>query len=356
MLRRTVLMILLVLLPAVLFAQMSSGADQLREGLQLFKEERYREAIRVFRGIIANAERERIQGNAPDAYYWMSRAFLAMDNYEQAAISLEYYLSNYPYHSYAGDALYQKGRLLYLQGEPENALQVLELFVREYPDSEYVGNAYFWIGESLFSLGHLEEAARVFNKVIAEYSTSAKTEAAGYRLSMIEFKKREDELLDILKWSHEEALNSIEQLERRERAYEEAIEAYQRKLSSTTPAAEAAGNMAELEQLKNANEELRRQITDLQTQLALQSQESANGAAELEQLRSANEDLRGQITALETQLASQSEASADAASAAATRRMQALENRAKALQLKEDALAVKESLLRRLSGGSEEGQ
>jgi len=79
MLRRTIPMILLVLAPALLFAQVSAGDDQLREGLQLFKQERYQEAIRTFRGVIFNAQGE--QQEAGDAYYWISRAYLAIDNY-----------------------------------------------------------------------------------------------------------------------------------------------------------------------------------------------------------------------------------------------------------------------------------
>jgi TolA-binding protein len=316
MLRRTVPVILLVLLPTVLFAQASSGNDQLREGLQLFKEERYRDAIRIFRGIIVNAERQQTQESAADAYYWVSRAYLALNNYEEAARNLEYFLASFPSHPYYPDALYQKGRLLYLQGDPQSAIQVLESFVRDYPDSEYAGNAYFWVGECLFSLGHLDEAARVFNKVDREYPTSAKIEAARYRLSMIEFKKREDELLKLLKWSHEEALKSVGEFRRREKAYEQAIEVYRRRLSGAAPGQAAAGT--EIEALRSTNEELRRQIAELEAQ---------SGSAP---------------------------AGAGVASEETARRLRVLRNREAALQLKEDALAVKESLLRSMSEHEEE--
>jgi tetratricopeptide (TPR) repeat protein len=317
MLRRTVSIILLALLPAVLFAQVSSGSAQLREGLQLFKEARYQDAIGIFRGIIVSAERQRARENAADAYYWLSRAYLALDNYEEAAKNLEYFLASFPSHPYYPDALYQKGRLLYLQGDPQSAIQVLESFVRSYPDSEYAGNAYFWVGECLFSLGHLDQAARVFNKVDQEYPTSAKIEAARYRLSMIEFKKREDELLKLLKWSHEEALKSVEEFRQREKAYEQAIEVYRRRLSEAAPA-------------------------------------QAPARAEIETLRSTNEDLRRQIAELEAQRGS-APAGPGVASEETARRLQALRNREAALQLKEDALAVKESLLRSMSE-DQEGQ
>jgi TolA-binding protein len=321
MLRRTIPIILLALAPALLCAQVSGGADQLREGLLLFKQERYQDAIRAFRGLIFDAQSEQQQANAADAYYWISRAYLAIDNYEEAAKNLEFFLANFPSHPYKPDALYQKGRLLYLQGDPESGIQVLEQFVTEYPDSEYAGSAYFWLGECLFSLGQLEEAARVFNRVIVEFPKSVKLEASRYRLSLIEFKKRENELLRLLQWSHEEALKSVEEFRRREKAYEQAIVVYQRKLSS--PAA---------------------------------SETVAQTEAAGEQMRSENAALRETIRSLEAQLASASEGEADQTTAEVQQQLDAIENLEKLLQVKADALAVKESLLQRLIEESEEGR
>ena len=88
MLRRTIPIILLVLAPVLLWAQFSTGSDQLREGLLQFKEERYQDAIRTFRTLIFNARNEQQQGNAADAYYWISRAYMAIGNYEEASRDL----------------------------------------------------------------------------------------------------------------------------------------------------------------------------------------------------------------------------------------------------------------------------
>jgi tetratricopeptide (TPR) repeat protein len=193
--------------------------------------------------------------------------------------------------------------------------------VTEYPDSEYAGSAYFWLGECLFSLGQLEEAARVFNRVIVEFPKSVKLEASRYRLSLIEFKKRENELLRLLQWSHEEALKSVEEFRRREKAYEQAIVVYQRKLSS--PAA---------------------------------SETVAQTEAAGEQMRSENAALRETIRSLEAQLASASEGEAYQTTAEVQQQLDAIENLEKLLQVKADALAVKESLLQRLIEESEEGR
>ncbi|UCF99301.1 MAG: tetratricopeptide repeat protein [Spirochaetaceae bacterium] len=314
MLRRYLLPILLVLLPTLLFSQVSSGKDQLREGLLLFKQEKYQDAIRVFRVLISDAQDDQSQEVVADAYYWISRAYLAVDNYEEAARNLEYFLSNYASHPYYADGLYQKGRLLYLQGDAESGIQVLESYVREYPNSEFVGSAYFWLGECLFSLGQLEEAAQVYNKVIVDHPKSVKLEASRYRLSMIEYQKRENELLKLLKWSHEEALKSVEEFKRREKAYEQAIDVYQRKLSSGAVTAEEK--------------------------------------AALEQLRSENESLKNKIRGLEAQIAALSEGIAE--ESVEPGRLETIEYLEKALQVKADALAVKESLLQRLAEEPEE--
>jgi TolA-binding protein len=321
MLRRYLLIGLLFFLPVLLFSQVSSGGDPLKAGLLLFKQEKYQEAIRSFRDVIFNSESS---GAQADAYYWTSRAYLAINIYEEAERNLEYFLATYPAHPLYPDALYQKGRLLYLQGDPESGIRVLESFAAEYPGSDYLGSAYFWLGECLFSLGHLEEAARVFNKeaarvfnkVIEEFPKSVKLEASRYRLSLIEFKKREDELLKLLKWSHEEALKSVEEFQRREKAYEQAINVYQRKLTSAA-AGEAAGvDSAELERLKN-------KIAGLEAELAALSVEKGEEkAAELPTEPLVEED----------------------------------GNRQKTLELKEDALALRQTLLQTLAERTEQGQ
>lgn len=310
MLRRYLLIGLLFFLPVLLFSQVSSGADPLKAGLLLFKQEKYQEAIRSFRDVIFNSESP---GAQADASYWTSRAYLAINMYEEAERNLEYFLATYPAHPLYPDALYQKGRLLYLQGDPESGIRVLESFAAEYPGSDYLGSAYFWLGECLFSLGHLEEAARVFNKVIEEFPKSVKLEASRYRLSLIEFKKREDELLKLLNWSHEEALKSVEEFQRREKAYEQAINVYQRKLTSAA-AGEAAGvDSAELERLKN-------KIAGLEAELAaLSVEKEEEKAAERPTEPLVEED----------------------------------GNRQKTLELKEDALALRETLLQTLAERTE---
>jgi hypothetical protein len=67
--------------------------------------------------------------------------------------------------------------------------------------------------------------------ITADYPGSAKYEAASYRLGLINQKKIEEELLALLKWSHEESLKVIEEYQQRERSYDQALVAYQKQIA-----------------------------------------------------------------------------------------------------------------------------
>jgi len=207
--------------------QSAGGQEFINEGLSLFKHQRFSESIISFRNVILNPEAESVKA---DAYFWLSKAYMVLRKLDDAERSLEFYLANYPDHGYFTEAFYQKGRLLFMQGDYQSSIQVFHGFIIEYPDSLFVPNAYYWIGECLYSLGLLEDSAIIFSKVINEYPRSFKIEAARYKISLIDFKKRENELLKLLKWSHEESLKTIEEFQRREKTYEQAIAAYQRKI------------------------------------------------------------------------------------------------------------------------------
>jgi TolA-binding protein len=298
--------------PAPLYAQSIEGTRRLTEGLEWFREGKYQEAIASFRSIIFDSPEAGGGGATADAYYWIARSYMALGMLDEAERNLEYFLSTYPAHRLYPDAVYQKGRLLFLQGDPEDAILEFQRFLQTYPGNDLVANALYWVGESLYSLGRLEEAARVFQKVVEGYPTSFKITDARYHLSLIEFKKREDELLKLLKWSHEEALRVTEEYRRREKAYEQAISVYQRRLS-------AAGQGA---------------------QSATRSQ--------LESLQSENASLKERIAMLEAQL------SGAAQGAEGTVLYEELERRQRLLETKAEALAVKEALLDTLSAELEQ--
>jgi len=260
----------LIGLPFSVYGQSQVPDASLNRGLALFKENDFGQAILFFENLAAEAQGTAVEA---DATFWLAKSLLAVRDLGRAAAALEYFLSSFPEHPAYPEAFYQKGRLLYLQGEHESAILVLEEYIRIYPQMDFVPNAYYWIGESLYALGYLDEAAKVFNTVVETYPKSFKVEAARYRLSLITFKKRENELMKLLKWSHEETLKTIEEFQRREKAYEQAVAAYQRQIATLKqdqPDADAQGSVTsqELQALQAENARLQALVESLQLQLA----------------------------------------------------------------------------------------
>jgi tetratricopeptide (TPR) repeat protein len=150
-----------------------------------------------------------------------------------------------------------------MQEEYESAIKVLQAFITSSPKSSYVSSAWFWVGESMYGLGLLDDSLAVYQKIVADYPTSAKVEAAQYKVSLIQLRKKEVELSKLLKWSHEEFLRSMEEYQNREKAYVQAIEAYQKRLAISGSADD------------------RKFIADLQQQLAQKTDEASLLAAQL---------------------------------------------------------------------------
>jgi tetratricopeptide (TPR) repeat protein len=276
---RNTILAFLLFVAAQGWPQSGNAEAELQAGLQAFRQQQYQQALQSFRRII-----DEQAAQAPDAEYWSAMAYMALDMLDEADRTLEHYLARYPGHALFGEAQYQKTRLLFLERDYENTLQASYEFIRSNPGSSFVPNAYFWIGESLYSLGRLEEAERVFAKVLRDYPQSYKVEAASYRLSLLEFKKREEELLRLLKWSHEEFLRAVEEYQRREKAYEQALAAYQQRTGS--PEQKQAEARA-LEEAKAENAALRGKLQLLETQTLGEAQERQEKARQLAELEKA---------------------------------------------------------------------
>lgn len=225
-----VTMLLCLLLASPLIAQNNSLSPKelVQEGIGRFQQGAFEQALLRFREALLNAEEPTVEA---DAYFWIAKAAMGLERLNEAEQNLEYYLLNYEGHRYFPEANYQRGRLLFLQQDYQEAIQAFQRFLEEFPDSPFVANAYYWTGESLYELGRLEEAERLFRTVVREFPTSFRVEAARYRLSLIELKKREEELLRLLQWSHESFLAAQEDFERRQQSYEEALDEYQERLA-----------------------------------------------------------------------------------------------------------------------------
>ncbi len=289
-------------------AQAFGSPADLDEGIRLYRDGQYEQANARFRSFIADPA---AAARRPDVYLLMAKSSIAVGKLDDAEKSLEYYLANFGGSPDYPEALYQKGRLLYLQEQYEESIQSLQSFIASNPSSPFVSSAWFWVGESLSSLGRIDDAERVFRKIVTDYPSSVKVEAAQYRISVIRLQKKELELARLLTWSHEDFLKSIEELQRREKTYEQAIEAYQKKLGSAGADQDA------------------RTVADLRAELEKKTAEAAELSAKLAQLTGS----AAPAASSQTDLAAE------------------LQRRERMLAIKEQALALKEKYLLQLESG-----
>ncbi len=307
--------------------------DYLKSGIEKFTRTEYNAALLDFREIILS---QRLKDAHGDGYFWIAKCYIALGQLDEAEKNLEYFLINFKGNQYYPESYYQKGRLLYLQGEYEKSLEVLQSFLESYKDSPFASNALYWVGENLYSLGMLDEALNVFHSVVETYPTSFKVEAAGYRISLIELKKRERELLKLLKWSHEESLKTLEEFQKREKTYEQALATYQRKLSLIS------------------EKELETELQKLEKELRTKNAENESLVNEINSLKQSSANLSAQLDAAKAELAKVSVPAQDTArqptpapqpgiGPAGADSAKRLENTKRLLDLKEKALAVREA-------------
>jgi TolA-binding protein len=309
----------------LLAADGDRGERLLEQGKIDFRNGNFNEAIQDFREVILDPDLSAFHGTC---YFWIAKSYMATEQYEKAEKNLEFFIMNYEDHELYPESLYQKGRLLYLQQEYEKSIQILYNFIDTFPDNPYVANAYYWVGESLYSLGHLEKAETIFTYVVQKFPASYKVEAAKYRISVIKMKYREEELLKFLRWSHEEALKALEEFRIREKTYEQALAAYQQKLS------------------KYAEEGVETSIREMETELEEKKQK-------IQTLQSKIEDLQGIIDSLE-KTSAESSSTVSREETASAPPSTVLEKKRELLNLKEQALQLKQFYIRQLEDNLEQ--
>jgi tetratricopeptide (TPR) repeat protein len=239
--------------------------EDLIDGIEFYQNEMYNEAISSFHNIILDPANASIHA---DAYFWLAKSYFILNRLDDTERNLEFYLVNFETHKYYEDAVYLKGRLLFKQKEYDSAIIIFKNYIDLYPNSDLISHCYFWIGESLFLLGNMDSAKDIFQIVINEYPQSVKYEAANYRLSLIDIKRRENELLLLLKISHEEYLETLEEYQRLIQTYEQAISAYQKQLSGKLEVSQSVTSDELMAQKEAEIAQLKAQIEDLENKLA----------------------------------------------------------------------------------------
>jgi tetratricopeptide (TPR) repeat protein len=229
--KRILWLLCVIIVDGTAFSQTSVN---LETGLSLYADGKWKEAISVLRQaqtIEASPEQK------AEAIYWTALAELADSDYEGAVKDFNAVEQMAWSNLRKQEIPYHKGRCFYYLGKFDDAIVLLKNYADRIPEdaADGVGRksaALYWMGECLYSLGRLDKAQDVFLTVTQKYPQSAKYEAAFYRAELINQKKVEIELLDILKWTHEESLKVLEEYQLRERTYDQALIAYQRRIAA----------------------------------------------------------------------------------------------------------------------------
>ncbi|MDR2177337.1 MAG: tetratricopeptide repeat protein [Treponema sp.] len=238
------------------------GYIQLRQGLEFYGQGRWREAITEFRRSQEEALDPELKA---EALYWIALSEISARDYAGAIQDIEMLERISPESKRLREVPYHKSRALYYLGRYEEALILLKLYTDSIGGSSPLpagseaaarkSAAFYWMGECLYAMGQLDYAREIFNIITQDYPRSAKFEASSYRLALIHQKKIEEELLNLLKWSHEESLKAIEEYQRRERSYDQALIAYQKRIADLL-------KDSRLEDLDTANTQYRRQLME----------------------------------------------------------------------------------------------
>jgi tetratricopeptide (TPR) repeat protein len=287
------LLLLAAGVPAVFAADPASDSP-LALGQADYAQGDYLAALTQFQKLVADPEAR----TQPDPFLWLAKTYFAVLDTKNAALNLDYYLQNFPKDPGRTEGLYLQARILYSDGDYVHAIQAFGQYLDLAPSGDQVPNALFWMAESAFALGHYDEASNLYTKIVQGYPSSFKLEASRYRLSVIDLRHREEELLKLLQWSHSEALNSAEEFQRREKAYQQSLAAYQKRVLEL----QSSDLGAKVATLEESNRQKDSQIAALKLQGAAPSDKSPAAVVPSSESQVRLLELKVQALTLKTQL------------------------------------------------------
>lgn len=225
--------------------------DYMSSGLDAYARSDWSSALFSFQKAMDTSK-----NSAEEPFYWLIMANASARNYTVALKDAETFLKRFPNSSKAAEIMYQQGRICCLSAKHDQSINVLYGFLRKYPNHRQAASAYYWIGENLYMVGRLKDARTIFSRVIIDYPSSAKVESSRYKIALIDQASTQDELLKLLKISHEELLKLSEESEKNKKIYEQTIAAYQRQSSDAGGDSRVADLSEQLKMERKRNEEL----------------------------------------------------------------------------------------------------
>jgi len=295
---------LLFSLAVAAFSQEST--TRLMEGIELFRQRRWSEAIWELRLVQTETPSRQLRA---EALFWISIAHISAGEYEQALREMQLLERTYPENHRILQLPYHRGRAFFYLGRYNEAVAQFTQYsnaissdpfggVLSAADTDSRASSMYWIGESFLALGRTDEAIEIFSNIVTQYPSSAKFNAAAFRLALVYRKSLETELLHLLRWSHEESLRNMEEFSRRELVYEHLARAD--RMPVADPRFESLGE--EVRRLQEELDEAKVRIAFLEAALKVYEDQGypvdSSALQRLRQLRLAAESVERRILEL----------------------------------------------------------
>jgi tetratricopeptide (TPR) repeat protein len=257
--------------------------SRLQAGIFYYGEGKWEEAVRELSLIDQTASRA-LRG---EALFWRALSLLSAGDYEGAILDMDALEILHPANNRINELNYHKGRALFYLSHYNEAIVLLMNYANSFAPDYQLSSldlskkvaAFFWAGECLYALGQFDRAENIFLIITANYSQSTKYEASEYKIALINQKKIEAELLELLNWNYQESLTILEEYQRRESAYDQAILSYQRRIA---------------EMMSDTR------LADLEALNAQYQRELANAESRIRELEARLADLTGTVSAQRT--------------------------------------------------------
>ena len=185
-------------------AQNSPNILLLEEARNNFKQGEYERAYDIFNIIQGDLHFDILQ---PDILLKFAQSAIAVQDFEQAKEAIGKFIRLYPNHQLLSEVSYTNAKLLFLSQNYHRAIKSLDSYRQRFPNDLYIGSSYYLSGEAYLSIGDYQQAEAMFHRVVEDYPLSYRVDSARYALARIQLKQKEKELLDILRWNHQEYLN-----------------------------------------------------------------------------------------------------------------------------------------------------
>jgi len=245
-------------------------AQKLRNGVKLYRASKWQDALVELR---AARDQAVTDTQVSEALYWAALAEMASSDFEAALRDMDMLAKT------GGprmtDIAYHRGRAYYSLGQYNDAIAQFTEYTAKAEGSAKarVSAAWYWAGESYMRLGQFDKAREIFEMFRTQYRDSSKYEAAQYRLLLINQKKVEQQLLDMIRWSHEDSLKASEEFQRRQRTYELALNAYQKQIGELQKNAQGSDGQSGDSDYRKQLDDCRRQLAEAQNRInALEQQ------------------------------------------------------------------------------------